>query len=127
MRDTEVATQYGKTCRVLDRGDRFRPVAEHAPASRDGRENMRPVLEPGAADRAARRIRGGKALEGLHEFKFRDAVPEVAAEADMGLRRGQRILVAEEIRDQREISAAARGYGQCPPGRGSNQDGRATH
>ena len=51
-----------------------------------------------------------------------DPAREFSGEADMGMRHGQRVLIAEEIRHQRHISAAARRRRERAAGNRGDED-----
>src|ERR1700730_775761 len=115
MGNVAVMTKRSENFRIFDHRDGVRTVAEQAPALRQTRKNMRPVLEPGAANHSLRSMLRSEVLQCLHEFVLAETVCEPAFKRHMGLRRRDGVLIAEEIRNQRQISAAARRYGQRTP------------
>src|SRR5258708_6998494 len=108
MGDATVAAKRGKDLRVFDPRNLVRAVAEQRPTLRQPCKQLRPVLETGAADDSDRSMLRSEALQCLHELVFAEALCELAAKRYVSVRRRHRVLIAEEVSDQRQISAAAR-------------------
>src|SRR6266851_2141584 len=85
------------------------------------------VLETGATDESDRNMLQSESLQCLHEFVLPEALRELAAKPYVALRRRHSVLIAEEVSDQRPISAAARRYRQRPAGNRCNQHSPVSH
>ncbi len=90
-------------------------------------QQLGPVLETGATDDSDRNMLRSEAPQCLHQFALTEALREFAAKRYLSLRRRHSVLIAEEVSDQRPISAAARRYRQRSPGNRGDQHRPLTH
>src|SRR5262245_63245048 len=102
MRDVAVAAELRKCERVFCARDHVRAVPEQPPAPRDGADELRPILEAGAADDAGGCPSRCQALERGEHAVAAHSEREALGETNMGARRRYRVLIAEEVRDQRD-------------------------
>src|SRR5262249_60082744 len=122
-----VTTKRCESFRIFDFRNGVRTVAKQAPALRETCNHMWPVFKPATTHDADRSMSCGEALQCLQNFVLAESVSERAAKRHVGLRRRQGILIAEKIRNERPISAAARRNSQCTARNGGDQDRFVTH
>ena len=123
MRDAALMAEFCKSQRLFRACDCGGVVAKQGPSPRDVGEQLRSILEPRAADDSGRLPRSCKPLERRDDAIVPHAVGQTMVQPYIrfGGRRG--VLIAEEIGDQRRVSAAPGGGGKRPPGRGCDQHG----
>jgi len=115
MGNATVAAKRGKRSPGLCARNLVRAVAEQRPASRQSCKQLRPVLETRATDDADRNMLRSEALQCLHQLMLPEALRELAAKSYVALRRRHSVLIAEEVSDQRQISAAPRRHANARP------------
>ena len=107
MRNPAGAAQGRERLRILDAFDHRGRVADERPARRHAGDHPGAVLETSAAHEPGRCSAIRQLREGGVEFVGIDAAIEARAQPYMGAGCRQRVVVAEEIRDQRRITSPA--------------------
>ena len=100
-----------------------RRIAEQPPAPRDFREQLRPILESGAANHAGRRVMRREALQRLQQLAGIDAAGGIETHADVGSRERERVVVAEAIGHERNKSRPPRRGRQRAAGHRGDEHG----
>ena len=123
MRDAAVLAEFCKSERLFRACDCGGVVAKQGPSPRDVAEQLRSILEPRAADDSGRLSPSCKPLERRDDTIVPHAVGQTMVQPNIRFRGRRGVLIAEEIGDQRRVSAAPGGGGKRPPGGGCDQHG----
>jgi hypothetical protein len=108
-----------ETHRIFDPRDGVGIVAEQRPARADARQQIGAIFEPAAADDARAVAPGSEGIQRADELSI--LTPKAELDANVSIRRSQRVLIPETVRNQRHIAAASRRCGQRPTRGGGDQ------
>jgi hypothetical protein len=107
MRDAGVAAELRKDKRVFGAHDRVGVIPEKLPAPRDVGKQLGPILEPRAAYDAGGHSNRSQALECVNNAIGAHSAGQALVETNMRMGGSDGVLIPEEVRDQRRVSAAS--------------------
>src|SRR5262249_20864757 len=123
VRDPIATAEFRQPERVFRARYDLRRVSQQLPAPCDATNELGPILEARATDDPRRLPARGQALERKQNIIAAHAALESVAETNMRRRYCDRVLIAEEVRDQRYVAAAARRCGEGAARDGDDQHG----